>query len=71
MASLKSQRLETEAARSAHPAKRSKADERRAMIEAKRKKLLGEGEVERLREGKRQAEAEKLLEGLAHEWGDA
>lgn len=67
-ASLNEERLATEAARMERPAKKSKVEERKAMIEAKRKRLLGESTVDKMREEKRQAEADKLLEGLEKEW---
>lgn len=73
MASLKAQRKETERAQatasqsSAQAAKKRKIEERRALIEAKRKKMMGAEEVDRLREVKRAAEAERLLKGLESE----
>jgi hypothetical protein len=81
MASLDAQRKETEQAReetvkrgglsAAQEAKKRKLDERRAVVEAKRVKLLGgKEEVERLRSVKREKEAESFLDGLKKEMGD-
>ncbi|WWC95795.1 hypothetical protein V866_002661 [Kwoniella sp. B9012] len=80
MASLASQRQETENARSkatqsqqkglsaAQEARKRKADERKALIEAKRAKMLGgEKEVERLREERRQRKTEDFLRNLENE----
>ncbi len=78
MASLDAQRTETERARDeagkrgglslAQEAKKRKIDERKALIEAKRVKLLGgEEEVERLRAEKRAFETDKFLQGLGEE----
>ncbi|WWD20278.1 hypothetical protein CI109_104754 [Kwoniella shandongensis] len=78
MAALDVQRNETEKARAetaqrrgmsaAQEAKKRKMDERKAMIEAKRVKLLGgEKEVERLRAEKRAKEADDFLKGLESE----
>ena len=78
MESLKAQRTETEQARSAaasrtgltaaQEARKRKLDDRRAVIEAKRTKLLGgEEEIARLRAEKRAAEADKLLDSIASE----
>src|SRR5689334_13301863 len=72
MASLKAQREETETVRqqagrrggvsAAQAVHKRKLDERRALVEAKRAKLLGGQEVvDRLREEKRSAEADNLL----------
>jgi hypothetical protein len=82
MASLDAQRSQTEQARgeagrrgglsAAQEAKKRKLDERKALIEAKRVKLLGgTKEVERLRAEKRAAEAETFLRGLENEWDSA
>lgn len=82
MASLDAQRLKTEQARgetaqrggisAAQEAKKRKLEDRKALIEAKRVKLLGgEKEVERLRAEKRAAEAEQFLQGLEAEIGGA
>lgn len=52
----------------AQEAKKRKIDERKALIEAKRVKLLGgEEEVERLRAEKRAFETDKFLQGLGEE----
>ncbi|WWC65815.1 uncharacterized protein I303_108437 [Kwoniella dejecticola CBS 10117] len=79
MASLASQRKETEQARSqqvqrglsaAQEARKRKADERKALIDAKRAKMLGgPQEVERLREERKKAEADAFLKGLEDELG--
>ena len=80
MASLGAQRDETERARSqtgkrgglsaAQEAKKRKVDERKALIEAKRAKLMGgEKEVERLRAEKRAAETDDFLRGVEDELG--
>ncbi|WWC92755.1 uncharacterized protein L201_007714 [Kwoniella dendrophila CBS 6074] len=80
MESLASQRKETEIAReqvqqrpglsAAQEARKRKADERKALIEAKRSKLLGgEKEVERLKEDKKKKEADDFLKGLENELG--
>ncbi|WVW86963.1 hypothetical protein I302_109019 [Kwoniella bestiolae CBS 10118] len=80
MASLASQRQETENARlkanqkglsAAQEARKRKVDERKALIEAKRAKMLGgEREVERLRDEKRKKEADDFLKGLESELGE-
>lgn len=81
MASLDAQRKETEQARgeavkrgglsAAQEAKKRKLDERRSVVEAKRVKLLGgKEEVERLRNEKREREAERFLDGLKEEMGE-
>ncbi|OCF73238.1 hypothetical protein I204_06469 [Kwoniella mangroviensis CBS 8886] len=80
MASLASERQETEDARSkaaqsqrkglsaAQEARKRKADERKALIEAKRAKMLGgEKEVERLREEKSKRETDDFLKNLENE----
>jgi len=76
MASLKGQRLETEKVRNeaskrvlsaAQEAQKRKVEERRALIEAKRRKVMGGDKVDELREGKRKAEADKFLSGLEKE----
>ncbi|WWC73730.1 uncharacterized protein I206_107702 [Kwoniella pini CBS 10737] len=77
MASLASQRNETEKARSAvaqrglsvaQEARKRKADERKALIDAKRAKMLGgQHEVERLKEEKKRKEADDFLKGLEDE----
>ncbi|WRT69663.1 uncharacterized protein IL334_006653 [Kwoniella shivajii] len=80
MASLASQRRETEEARNqslqsqtkglsaAQEARKRKADERKAMIDAKRAKLLGgEKEVERLKEERKKKETDEFLKGLEDE----
>lgn len=80
MASLKAEREATETARNeakkrgglskAQEAHKRKLDERRAMIEAKRAKLFGgQDEVDRLRQEKREREAEAFLSGLEKEMG--
>lgn len=52
----------------AQEAKKRKLDDRKALIEAKRVKLLGgEKEVERLRAEKRAVETDKFLQGLEEE----
>ncbi|KAK8849650.1 hypothetical protein IAR55_004985 [Kwoniella newhampshirensis] len=82
MAALDAQRSETEKARAetaqrrgmsaAQEAKKRKMDERKAMIEAKRVKLLGgEKEVERLRAERRAKEADEFLQGLESELGQS
>lgn len=78
MASLTTQRAETEQARkhaesrgqlsSAQEAKKRKLEERKGLIEAKRAKLLGgQAEVDRLKVGKRAAEAAEFLTGIEQE----
>jgi len=76
MASLKGQRLETERVRNeaskrvlsgAQEAQKRKVEERRALIEAKRRKVMGGDKVDALREEKRKAEADKFLSGLEKE----
>lgn len=76
MASLNAERQRTETARQAQAdrgmskvqeERKRKLDERRALIEAKRIKVLGKEEVERLRREKREKEAEKFLSGLDKE----
>ncbi|OCF35207.1 hypothetical protein I317_02277 [Kwoniella heveanensis CBS 569] len=82
MASLSAQRKETELARAqatsasnkglsaAQLAKNKKLEERKALIEAKRAKLLGGKEnVEKLRQEKKAREAEEFLKGLESELG--
>jgi hypothetical protein len=80
MASLKSQRLETESAREdfhkrgglskAQEAHKRRLDARRELIEAKRAKLYGgQEEVDRIRKEKKEQAAEKFLEGLEAELG--
>lgn len=80
MASLDATRGDTERARreagkrggmsAAQEANKRKLDERKALIEAKRVKLLGgEKEVERLRAERRAAQAESFLQGLEDELG--
>ncbi|WVQ79226.1 hypothetical protein IAT38_001322 [Cryptococcus sp. DSM 104549] len=82
MASLKAERAETERKRAetvqrnglsaAQEAKKRKVEERRAVIEAKRLKLLGgEEAVAKLRKEKEEAAAEAFLKGLEGEMGDA
>lgn len=70
MASLKGQRAETERARGVkeNSAKR-RLEERRAMIETKRRRVLGGEKVDKLRESKREAEAERFLTELDQELG--
>ena len=81
MASLDAQRADTENARgvaerrdglsAAQDAKKRKVDQRKALIEAKRAKLLGgEKEVDRLRAEKRAAETDRFLQGLEEEMRD-
>ncbi|WVR08084.1 hypothetical protein IAU60_005130 [Kwoniella sp. DSM 27419] len=80
MASLAEQRKQTESARAssssaqtkgmsaAQLAKQKKMDERKALVEAKRAKLLGgESAVQRLRQEKKAREAEDFLKGLEDE----
>ena len=78
MAALKEQRKETEKARveteqrrgmsAAQEMRKRKLDERRALVEAKRAKMLGGPEaVEKLRAEKRVKEADTFLEGLEAE----
>jgi hypothetical protein len=78
MASLDAQRRETEQARgeavkrgglsAAQEIKKRKLDERRAIVEAKRIKLLGgKEEVERMRNEKREREAEQFLDSVKAE----
>ncbi|WVF68486.1 hypothetical protein IAT40_003253 [Kwoniella sp. CBS 6097] len=82
MASLSAQRKETESARAqassaqskglsaAQLTRQKKLDERKALIEAKRAKLLGGKEnVEKLRTEKKAREADEFLKGLASELG--
>ena len=80
MASLQSQRQETESARHEHQKRGglSKAQEghkrrleaRRELIEAKRAKLYGgQEEVDRIRKEKREQAADRFLEGLETELG--
>jgi hypothetical protein len=75
MASLKAQRLQTETARKsasgrvgltkAQEAQKRKLDERRALVEAKRRKAFGGAEqLERAREEKRRIEADSFLSNL-------
>lgn len=77
MASLKGQRVETEVAReaaakrvltAAQEAKKRQVEERRALIEAKRRKVLGKDKVDELRESRRQAETDKFLSELEKDW---
>lgn len=81
MASLKSQREETETARlestqrggmsKAQEAYKRKLDARRELIEAKRAKLYGgQDEVDRIRKEKKEQAAERFLEGLEAELRD-
>jgi hypothetical protein len=68
MASLKGQRAETERARGVQEsAAKRRLAERRAMIEAKRRKALGDDKVDKLRESKREAEADRFLKELDRE----
>ena len=80
MASLKSQRQETETARENHQkragiSKAQEAHKRRLearweLIEAKRAKLYGgQEEVDRIRKEKKELAADKFLEGLEAELG--
>lgn len=78
MASLKSQRQETESAREDHrkrggmskaqEAHKRRLDARRELIEAKRAKLYGgQDEVDRIRKEKKEQAAERFLKGLEAE----
>ncbi|RXK35450.1 hypothetical protein M231_07305 [Tremella mesenterica] len=78
MASLDAQRVETENARAkvgyrggltaAQEMRKRKLDERKALVEAKRTKMLGGAEeVERLRREKGQKEADMFLDGVGRE----
>jgi hypothetical protein len=74
MASLNAERQRTESARQARGGiskaqeeRKRKLDERREMLEAKRIKVLGKDEVERLKREKREKEAETFLSGLDRE----
>jgi len=74
MASLNAERQRTETARQARAGiskaqeeRKRKLDERREMLEAKRIKVLGKDEVERLKREKREKEAETFLSGLDRE----
>ncbi|ORY34772.1 hypothetical protein BCR39DRAFT_514630 [Naematelia encephala] len=77
MASLSTQREETEKARAANrglsaaqEAKKRKLDERKALIEAKRAKLFGGQEItERKREERRAAVADDFLQSVERELG--
>lgn len=68
MASLKAQRSETERVQQTgngvQEARRRKLDERRAMLQAKRERVMSEAQVEEIRSAKREAEAERILNGL-------
>lgn len=68
MASLKGQRAETERARGIkESAAKRRLEERRALIEMKRRKVMGDEKVDMLRERKREVEAERFLRGLDDE----
>ena len=78
MQSLREQREETERERArnqaanrgmsaAQEAKKRKMDERRALIESKRAKMMGEGAGEKMRKAKQEAEADRFLRGLERE----
>jgi large subunit ribosomal protein L24e len=78
MAALNAERQKTETARKENQSRSSgiskaleerkrKLDDRRAMIEAKRIKVLGKEEVERLKREKKEKEAEAFLNGLDEE----
>ena len=68
MASLKADRLETERARGVKEnAAKRRLDERRALIEAKRRKVMGAGNVDKLREARQEAEAERFLRRMREE----
>jgi len=78
MASLGAQRAETESIRqagvergelsAAQQLRKRKLEERKALVDAKRAKLLGgEKEVERMRDGRRAAETDLFLKGLEKE----
>ena len=55
----------------AQEAKKRKIDQRKALIDANRAKLLGgEKEVDRLRAEKRAAETDRFLQGLEEELRD-
>lgn len=80
MASLKSQRQETESAREDHQKRgglskaqevhKRRLDARRELIEAKRAKLYGgQDEVDRIRKEKKEQAAERFLKGLEAELG--